>query len=133
PARDLSAVQAATHFDFDPLRAKTQRLFDGFAHSAAESDALLQLGRDLLGLKLRIQLRFVDLLDRNQNLATGLFRKIAFQLINLRALATDDDPRTRRIDDDLQTICGALDIHVRDSRSEEHTSELQSRSDLVCR
>ena len=57
----------------------------------------------------------MDLLNRNQNLAPGLFRKISFQLINLRALATDDDSRTRRIDDDLQTVCGALDIHVRNS------------------
>ena len=44
-----------------------------------------------------------------------LRRDIALELVDLRALATDDDARTRRVDDDLQTIGGALDIDVRNA------------------
>src|SRR5690349_23883452 len=35
------------------------------------------------------------------------------------------------LDEDFERV--ALDIDVREPRSEEHTSELQSRRDLVCR
>src|ERR1043166_5697805 len=66
-ASDLSAVQTTTDFDFDPLRAKPQRLFDRFSHRAAKRNALLELRGDLLGLQLRVQLRLVDLLDRHEH------------------------------------------------------------------
>src|SRR5204862_7579954 len=98
-ASDLSAVQAATHLHLDSLRAKAERLFDGLAHRAPESDALLELGRDLLGLQLRVELGLVDLLDRNQHFASGLHREIALELVDLRALAADDDSRSRGVDD----------------------------------
>src|ERR1044072_7387054 len=49
-ARDFSAVQAATDFDLDSLRAKSQRLLHGLSHRASKRDALLELRRDLLGL-----------------------------------------------------------------------------------
>ena len=57
----------------------------------------------------------MDLLDRNQHFASGLHREIAFEFVDLRALAADDDSRSRGVDDDLQTIGGALDIDVRDA------------------
>src|SRR5690349_15041724 len=46
-ASDLSAVQTATDFDLDSLRAKPQRLFHRFSHRASKRDALLELCGDL--------------------------------------------------------------------------------------
>src|SRR6185503_6626472 len=97
----------------DPLRAKPQRLLHGFSHRTPKRDALLELGRNLLRLQLRVELRLVDLLDRHQHLAAGLRRQITLELIDLRALATDDDSRSRRVDDDLEAISGSFDIDVR--------------------
>ena len=61
----------------------------------------------------------MNLLNRNQNFASGTRRNITLQLIDLRSFASDDDPRPRRIDNDLQTIRRALDVNVRDARAGE--------------
>src|SRR6185369_2528177 len=73
-ASDFSAIQTTTDLHLDPLRAKSQRLFHCFSHRATKRDALLQLRGDLLGLKLCIQLRLVDLLDRHEHFAPSLRR-----------------------------------------------------------
>src|ERR1044072_7199545 len=112
---DFSAVQTTADFHLDSLRTKTQRLFTRFAHRATKSNALLELRCDLLGLELRVQFRLVDLLDRNEYFASGLHREIALELVDLRALATDDDAGSRGVDDDLETVSGAFDIDVRDA------------------
>src|SRR5688572_5918097 len=112
-ARDFRAVQSATDFDLDSLRPKAQRLFHGLSHGAAKSNSLFELRRNLLSLQLRVQLRLVNLLNRNQHLAAGTRRDVALQFVDLRALATNDDPGSRRVDDDLQTVRGAFDVHVR--------------------
>src|SRR5260370_32631362 len=74
---------------------------------------------------------------------TTLFRslQVLLELVNFRALAADDDARTRGADNDAQLVAGTLDVdraHARRQaahhyRSEEHTSELQSHLNLVCR
>src|SRR5262249_22993116 len=112
-ARDFSTVQTAADLHLNSLSAKPERFFDGFAHRATESNSLFELRRDLLGLQLRIQFRLVNLLNRNQHFATGTGRDVAFQLVDLRALATDDDAGAGRVNNDLQTVRGALDVHVR--------------------
>src|ERR1700741_4576915 len=89
--RDFSAVQTTTDLDLDSLRPKPQRLFHGLSHRATKRNALLELGRNLFCLQLRVELGLVDLLNRNQHFAAGLRRKIALELIDLSALATDDD------------------------------------------
>src|SRR5260370_17347191 len=109
-ARNFSAVKPAADFNLDALRAKAQRLFDGFPHGAAKSDSLFELGRNLFRLQLGIQLRFMNFLDGNQDFAAGARRDITFQLIDFGSLAADDDARSRRIDDDLQTIRPSLDV-----------------------
>src|SRR5215208_5046359 len=109
-ASDLSAVQTATHLYFDPLRSKPQRLFHGLSHRTAKRDALLELGGDLFGLELCVQLGLVDLLDRHEHFAASLRRQIALELVYLGALAANDDSRSGRVDDDLQTVRGSFNI-----------------------
>src|SRR6185369_5898301 len=123
-ASDFSAVQTPTDLDLDPLRAKPQRLLDGLSHRTSKSDALLELCRNLLGLQLCVQLGFVDLLNRNQHFPSRLRRKVGLQLVDLSALAADDDSRARGVDDDLQAIGGSLDIHVRHTGAGETLLEI---------
>src|SRR5262245_44904152 len=59
----------------------------------------------------------MNLLDRNQNFASRLRRQITFQLVDLGAFTTDDDSGSRGVDDDLQPVCGTLNINVRNSRA----------------
>src|SRR6185369_5370052 len=110
-------IQTTTYLDLDSLRAKPQRLFHGLSHRTAKRNALLELRRNLLRLQLRIELRLVNLLNRHQDFASGLRRKITLELIDLRALATDDDSGPRRVDDDLEAISGSFDIDVRHTGS----------------
>jgi hypothetical protein len=123
-ARDFSAIQTATDFYLNSLRAEPERLLNGFAHRAAKSDSLLELGRNFFSLQLSVQLGLVNFLDRNQHFTTGAGRDVAFQLVDLRALATDDDPGPRRVDDDLQTVRRALDVDMRDAGSGEALLQL---------
>src|SRR5215216_1586167 len=116
-ASDFSPIQTTTDLDFDSLRPKPQRLFHGFSHRASKRDAFLELRGDLFRLELSIQLGLVDLLDGHQDFPARLRRKIALELVDLRALSTDDDARTRRVDDDFETICGPFDVDVRHARA----------------
>src|SRR6185369_4671149 len=96
---------------------KPQRFLDGLSHRTAKRNALLELGRNLLRLQLRVELGLVDLLNRHQHFAAGLRRKITLQFVDLRALATDDDSGSQRVDDDLEAISGSFDIDVRHTGS----------------
>ena len=115
-ASDLSAVQTSTDLHLDSLSTKSQRLFNRFSHRTTKRDALLELRGDLLSLKLCVQLGLVDLLDRNKHFAASLHRQIALELVDLSALATDDDSRSRRVDDDLEAIRGSFDYIVRSKK-----------------
>src|SRR5262245_20931240 len=68
-ARDFGAVQPAGDAHLDPAGAEAQRRFHGLAHRAAERDALFQLHRDRLADELRVELRLLDLLDVDEDLA----------------------------------------------------------------
>ena len=94
--RDFSAVQAPRHANFNSLAAETQRRIDRFAHRAAERHALFELQRDRFRHQLRVELGLVHFLNVDENFALGLLRQIALQLLDLRALASDDDAGTRR-------------------------------------
>src|SRR5207237_7990551 len=61
----------------------------------------------------------MNLLNRHQHFAASARRDVPLQLIDLGALATDDDARPRGVDDDLQTIGGPLDVDMRDARARE--------------
>src|SRR5438132_3012984 len=123
-ARNLGPVETAADFHLNSLRPETQRFFHGFSHGASKGNSLFKLGRDLFRLQLCVQFRLVNLLDRNQNFAASARRNIAFQLIDLGSLSPDDNSRSRRIDDDFQTVGGAFDVHVRDAGAGEAPLQL---------
>src|SRR5690606_1195197 len=114
---------------FDALCSEADRFFHRLLHCTAECDTLLKLLSDLLGLQLSIQLRMLDLKDRDQHVAACLACKIFAELIDLSAFASDDDARTRCVDHDLQSGRGSLDIDMRDAASGklllEHALEFQ--------
>jgi hypothetical protein len=56
------------------------------------------LERDRLGDKLRVQFGLVNFLDIDKNFALGALRQVLLQLLDLRALAADDDARTRGVE-----------------------------------
>src|SRR5205085_4474121 len=114
-AGDLGAVQAARHTHLDALRPEALGVLDRAPHGAAKGDALFELLGDLLGLQLRVQLRLVNLLDVDVDLAARALFDLLLELIDLRALAPDDDAGARGVDDDLQLVGGALDIDAGDA------------------
>src|SRR5690606_22047179 len=79
---DLSAVQTARDHHFDALCSEADRFFHRLLHCTAECDTLLKLLSDLLGLQLSIQLRMLDLKDRDQHVAACLACKIFAELID---------------------------------------------------
>src|SRR4029078_6603373 len=114
-ARDFRAVQPPRHAHLDAARAEAQRRLDRLAHRAAEGDALLELHRHRLADQLRVELRLLDLLDVDEDLAVGLLLDLLLQLVDFRPLAADDGPRARGVDVDLQLVGGALDLDLRDA------------------
>src|SRR4051812_5085829 len=110
---DFRAVQAARHAHLDAPSAETQRRFHRFAHRAAERHALLELHRYRFGDELRIELRLLDLLDVDEDLAVGLLLDLLLELVDFRPLAADDDARARGVDVDLELVRGALDFNLR--------------------
>src|ERR1051325_11020207 len=113
--RDFSTIQSTTDLDFNPLRAKPQRLFDGFSHRPTKSNTLLELGRNLLSLQLCIQFRLVNLLNRHEHFTPGLRREVTLELVDFGAFPTNDDAWSGRVDDYLETIGSSLDINVRNA------------------
>src|SRR6185437_1070641 len=123
-ARNFIAVQAARDTDLDALAAKAQRRIHRLAHRAAERDALFQLQRDVLSNQLSIELRLVDLENVNEDFPIGPLLNVGLQLVDLRALAADDDTRTRGADNQPQLVARTLDLNRRDAGSLQLVAEL---------
>src|ERR1051325_274084 len=113
--RDFSTIQSTTDLDFNPLRAKPQRLFDGFSHRPSKINTLLALGRNLLSLQLCIHFRPVSLMNRHEQFTPGLRREVTIELVDFGAFPTNDDAWSGRVDDYLETIGSSLDINVRNA------------------
>src|SRR5919197_4639489 len=73
------------------------------AQLVAENIAL-QLQRDVFRDKLRVGLRLFHFHDVDVDLLAGQLRKFFLQLVDLRALAADDDAGTRRKNRDARTV-----------------------------
>src|ERR1019366_4554828 len=129
-ARDLIAVQAARDAHLDALASEAQRRIHGLAHGAAEADALFQLQRDVLRHQLRVQFRLVHFEDIDVHIAARALGDLALQLVDLRALAADDDARTRGADDDAQLVAGTLDLDRADARRLELVFQLGLQLDV---
>ena len=78
-------------------------------HRAAEGDAALELGRDVLGDELRVGLRLADLLDVDEDLVLGELLELFLELLHAGAALADDHAGARGVDDDLGLVRGALD------------------------
>src|SRR5437868_10223342 len=115
-AGDFVAVQAPADPHLDSLAPEAQRRIHGFAHRPAEADALFELQRDRLGYQLRIELGLVHFLNIDVHIARRALLQVLLQLVDFRALASDDDSGTRRADDDAQLIPGTLDLNRADAR-----------------
>src|SRR5262249_36514757 len=114
--RDLTAAQPARARDPDAVGAQAQRRGHGLLHRAPERDALLELERHVLGHELRVELRVDDLLDVEVDLLAGPHLQLVLQLLDLGALAADDDARARRRDRDARAVGRALDVDLGDAR-----------------
>src|SRR5204863_6788252 len=90
-ARDLGAVQTPRDAHLDAARAEAQRRLDGLSHRAAERDAFFELHRHRFGDELGVELRFLDFLDIDEDLAIGPFLDFLLQLVDFRPFAADDD------------------------------------------
>jgi len=55
---------------------------------------------------LRIELRLVHFRDVDEDIAVGALLQLDLKLVDLGALAADDDARTRGLDDDAQFVAG---------------------------
>src|SRR5262249_40105535 len=121
---DFRPVQPSGNSNLDPLRSETLGILDGSSHCATESDSLFELLSNLLRLKLRVQLRLMDFLNVHVHFSPGAILDLLFELIDFSTLATDDNSRTRGVDDDLQLVGRALDINVRHSRACKATLQL---------
>src|SRR5882762_8543579 len=116
-ARDFRAVQTAGHAHLDAFAAEAQRRIHRLAHRAAEGHALFELQRNRLRHELRIQFRTVHFLDVDVHFALGTLLHFLLQLVDLRALAPDDDARPRGVNAHDQLVCRALDVDRADARA----------------
>src|SRR5205807_7516245 len=114
-AGDLGAVEASAHADLDALGPEAERRLHGLLHGPAEGDAALELRADVLGYELRVELRTLDLLDVDVDLAVDELLQLVAELVDLGALAADDDAGTRGVDVDAHLVGRALDVDLRDS------------------
>ncbi len=113
-----------------PLQPKRSAESTRLAHGAAEADALLELQRDVLGDELRVELGLVDLEDVDEDLARGALLDVGLELVDLRALAADDDARTRGADDETQLVAGALDFDRADAGGLQLLAQLSLELDV---
>ena len=108
--RDFVAIQSPAHPHLDALAAEAQRRVYRLAHRPPETHALFQLQRNRFRHQLRIQFRLMHFLDIDMHLARRALLQILLQLVDFRALAPDDDSRTRRLDNDPQLVARTLDL-----------------------
>src|SRR3954447_12420358 len=129
--RDLGAVQPAGDPYFDAAGAEAQCRFDGLAHRAPERHALLELHGHRLGDELRIELRLLDLLDVDEDLAARPLLDLLLQLVDFRALPADDDARPAGVDVDLELVRRALGLDLRDARVGEPSLQVLAKRDVL--
>src|SRR6266567_7608549 len=63
-------------------------------------------------------------LDVDKDLARGAFLQVNLELVNLRAFAPDDDPRTGRANDNAQLVARTLNLNRAHARRLEFVLQL---------
>ena len=112
-AGDVGAAEAARALDADAVGAERHGHLDRLLHGAAEGDAALELEGDVLGHELRLDLGLLDLLDVEEDLAAGQLGELGLDVLDLLALAADDDAGAGGVDLDADAVGGALDEDAR--------------------
>src|SRR5438105_7451357 len=116
-ARNFGSVQAATHPHLDSFATKAQRGVYRLAHSAAEADSLFQLQCDRFRNQLGVEFGLVHFLNVNVDITSAhAFLQFLLKLVDLGALAPDDDTGTRGFDDHAQLVAGTLNLDRTDAR-----------------
>src|SRR5262249_10213841 len=115
-ACDFVSVQPAGDAHLDPLAAEPQRRVHRLAHRPAEAHALFQLQRDRFRYQLGIELRLMHFLDIDEHFPRSALLQLLLQLVDLRALAPDDDSRTCGAYDDAPLVPRPLDLYGADTR-----------------
>src|SRR5262249_46395385 len=103
--------------DLDSLAAKAQRAIDGLTHRTTERHALFELQCDRFADQLRVQLRLVDFLNIDEDFALRLLRHVLLELLDFRALASDDDAGTGGPDGHPQLVARAVHFNRTDARA----------------
>ena len=115
-ARHLRATEATGDLNLDALGAGPHRARERALHRAAEGDTVLQLLGDRLRDEARVELGALDLKDVDLDLLAGDLVQVAAQLVDFGAGLADHDPRTRRVDVDLNLVRVLADRDVRQAR-----------------
>src|SRR6185437_11434672 len=72
-----------------------------------------------------------DLLDVDVDFARSLLLNLGLELLDLRALAADDDARARGVDDDADLVAGAGDLERADAGGAETALEGVAQLDVL--
>src|SRR5258708_1969274 len=78
--------------------------------------AFPQLQRDRLRDQLRIQFRLMYFQNIEEHLTVGALLHVALELVDLGALAPNNDSRTRRLDNHPQLVAGTLNLDAAHAR-----------------
>src|SRR6266702_7199339 len=129
-ASDLVSVETTGDADLDALAAEAERGVDRLAHGATEADAFLELQRDVLGNQLCVELGFVDLKNVNKHFTRRPLLNVGLELIDLGALAANDDARARGADDQAQLVAWTLDLDRADAGGLQLLAQLSLELDV---
>jgi hypothetical protein len=110
-AAHLGAAQTAGDLDLHALGARGHHRLGTHLDDATEAARFELLG-DGLGHQLRVEVGVLDLDDRDRDLAARHVLELFGHALDLGALGTDHQARTRGLDDDLELLAGALDVDV---------------------
>src|SRR5438309_2407769 len=114
-AGDFCAVEPSRHAHLDSFGSEAERALHRLLHGPPEGDASLELRGNVLRHELCVELRTLDFLDVDVDLAVDQLLQLIAQLVHPGALAADDDSRARGVDIDAHLVRRALDVDLRDS------------------
>src|SRR3954465_2152991 len=114
-ARHLGASQPAGAGHADARGAELLRRLDRLLHRAAEGDAALELGGDVLRHQLRVGLGLAHLDDVEEDLVLGEGLQLLLDALDAGAALADDDAGTRGVHIDLHLAGGTLDLDLADA------------------
>src|SRR5216684_62406 len=114
--RHLGTAESTAAVDTDALRAGAHRAQDRLLHRPLVADAALDLGGDVLGHQLCVELGLLDLLDGDSHAIPKSLFQVLTQLVDRRAALADDDAGFGGVDGDGELGVGrALGLDLGDA------------------